>query len=283
MYAATCKSLHELRALFAPLWSRYAAPWVAARDARTRAEERGDDPATIPSLPEPRQLFAALQSGEPSEKSSTKTASVVSGADPAVPPSAEGKEAASGEETASENAASGVGGTLKRKRAWTGPVLHAGLTVPLSPAALALDRGHVWPVPEDDVAGRAGGALDFDIPRLTKFMLVSAHLATMNREGVDRRLFGHMVEGVTPGTSAIAGGPKKRSRGAMGADKQQEAAAEAAAEGPGAFHLERLLAYFRIVTKQAYDEDDAGSEDLNRELLSADVFMQISSWSRWGC
>ena len=278
MYAATCKSLHELRALFAPLWSRYAAPWVAARDARTRAEERGDDPATIPSLPEPRQLFAALQSGEPSEKPSTKTASVVSGADPTFPPSAEGKEAAaSGEEAASENAASGVGGTLKRKKAWTGPVLHAGLTVPLSPAALALDRGHVWPVPEDDVAGGAGGKLDFDIPRLTKFMLVSAHLATMNRESVDRRLFGHMVEGVTPGTSAIAGGPKKRSRGAMGADKQQEAAAEAAAEGPGAFHLERLLAYFRIVTKQAYDEDDAGSEDLNRELLSADVFMQISS------
>ena len=277
MYAATCKSLHELRALFAPLWSRYAAPWVAARDARTRAEERGDDPATIPSLPEPRQLFAALQSGEPSEKPSTKTASVVSGADPAVPPSAEGKEAASGEEAASENAASGVGGTLKRKKAWTGPVLHAGLTVPLSPAALALDRGHVWPVPEDDVAGGAGGKLDFDIPRLTKFMLVSAHLATMNRESVDRRLFGHMVEGVTPGTSAIAGGPKKRSRGAMGADKQQEAAAEAAAEGPGAFHLERLLAYFRIVTKQAYDEDDAGSEELARELLSADVFMQISS------
>ena len=48
-------------------------------------------------------------------------------------------------------------------------------------------------------------------------------------------------------------------------------------EGPGTFNLERLLAYFRIVTKQAYDRDDMGSEDLARELLSADVFMQISS------
>lgn len=235
MYAATCKSLHELRALFAPLWSRYAAPWVAARDARTRAEERGDDPATIPSLPEPRQLFAALQSGEPSEKPSTKTASVVSGADPAFPPSAEGKEAASGEEAASENAASGVGGTLKRKKAWTGPVLHAGLTVPLSPAALALDRGHVWPVPEDDVAGGAGGKLDFDIPRLTKFMLVSAHLATMNREAVDKRLFGHMIEGVRAGTAAVAQRSGKRKRGALSADKQSEAAATAALDGPGTF------------------------------------------------
>ena len=48
-------------------------------------------------------------------------------------------------------------------------------------------------------------------------------------------------------------------------------------EGPGTFNLERLLAYFRIVTKHAYDEDDAASEELARELLSADVFMQISS------
>ena len=41
--------------------------------------------------------------------------------------------------------------------------------------------------------------------------------------------------------------------------------------------MERLLAYFRMVTKQSYDEAGAGSEDLARELLSADVFMQISS------
>jgi origin recognition complex subunit 5 len=32
-----------------------------------------------------------------------------------------------------------------------------------------------------------------------------------------------------------------------------------------------------MVTKQSYDEAGAGSEDLARELLSADVFMQISS------
>ena len=38
-----------------------------------------------------------------------------------------------------------------------------------------------------------------------------------------------------------------------------------------------MLAYFRVVTKQAYDEDGAGDGDLARELLSADVFMQISS------
>ena len=107
-------------------------------------------------------------------------------------------------------------------------------------------------------------------------MLLSAHLATMNKESVDRRLFGHMVEGRKAGT-ARRGTVEKRRRGAMGADRQQEAAATAAMEGPGTFNLERLLAYFRIVTKHAYDEDDAASEELARELLSADVFMQISS------
>ena len=161
----------------------------------------------------------------------------------------------------------------RRRRVFSGPVLHAGLAVPLSSAALALGRGE-WPVEED--AGAGAGKLDFDIPRLTKFMLVSAHLATMNRESVDRRLFGHMVEGTRAGTTASRGGGKRR-RGGAAADRQQDQASTAALEGPGAFNLERLLAYFRIVTKQAYDEDDAGSEELARELLSADVFMQISS------
>ena len=45
----------------------------------------------------------------------------------------------------------------------------------------ALARGD-WPVPED--AGVGAGKLDFDIPRLTKFMLLSAHLATNNKESV---------------------------------------------------------------------------------------------------
>lgn len=259
LYTATCKSLHELRALLGPLWRRYVAPWEAARDAEdataaerpaaisvSESEKENDaekDEDAGPRLPEPRHLFAMLQSGN------------------AAPSFARGGAAGT----------SGAGVGARRPR--EGPVLHAGLAVPLSAASLALARGD-WPVPED--AGAGAGKLDFDIPRLTKFMLLSAHLATMNKESVDRRLFGHMVEGRKAGTAA-AGPSSKRRRGAMGADRQQEAAATAAMEGPGTFNLERLLAYFRIVTKQAYDEDDAASEELARELLSADVFMQISS------
>ena len=276
VYVATCKSLHELRALLQPLWRVYVEPWERARDAAKEAAETGkgrdgDDGNGVsivppPRLPEARQLFAMLQSG--------------AGAAPGNGEASERAERASGLNT-HRSCAAGPGPSAdgaaaetdvpatRRRRHFSGPVLHAGLAVPLSSAALALGRGE-WPVEED--AGAGAGKLDFDIPRLTKFMLVSAHLATMNRESVDRRLFGHMVEG----TTASRGGGKRR-RGGAAADRQQDQASTAALEGPGAFNLERLLAYFRIVTKQAYDEDDAGSEELARELLSADVFMQISS------
>ena len=280
VYVATCKSLHELRALLQPLWRVYVEPWERARDAAKEAAETGkgrdgDDGNGVsivppPRLPEARQLFAMLQSG--------------AGAAPGNGEASERAERASGLNTHRRRArrAWPVGGRRRRRdgrpRDAAAPsLLRAGTPRrprgALSSAALALGRGE-WPVEED--AGAGAGKLDFDIPRLTKFMLVSAHLATMNRESVDRRLFGHMVEGTRAGTTASRGGGKRR-RGGAAADRQQDQASTAALEGPGAFNLERLLAYFRIVTKQAYDEDDAGSEELARELLSADVFMQISS------
>ena len=267
LYTATCKSLHELRALLGPLWRRYVAPWEAARDAEdagaaerpaavsvSESEKENDaekDEDVGPRLPEPRHLFAMLQSGN------------------AAPSFARGGAAGtSGAGAGGGGRGAGVGARRPRE----GPVLHAGLAVPLSAASLALARGD-WPVPED--AGVGAGKLDFDIPRLTKFMLLSAHLATMNKESVDRRLFGHMVEGRKAGTAA-AGPSSKRRRGAMGADRQQEAAATAAMEGPGTFNLERFWRFsHRHETR--HDEDDAASEELARELLSADVFMQISS------
>ena len=243
---------------------RHVAPWEAARDDRDaaaaarRAEvsvsesekesdaERDEDAG--PRLPEPRHLFAMLQSGN------------------AAPSFARG------------GAAGTSGAGLGARRPREGPVLHAGLAVPLSAASLALARGD-WPVPED--AGVGAGKLDFDIPRLTKFMLLSAHLATMNKESGDRRLFGHMVEGRKAGTAA-AGPSSKRRRGAMGADRQQEAAATAAMEGPGTFNLERLLAYFRIVTKHAYDEDDAARAKNSRGSSSPRTSSCRSAvWWRW--
>ena len=284
MYVATCKSLHELRALLQPLWRVYVEPWERARDAAKQAAEEkkfrqkdrdgndGNDVNDVsivapPRLPEARQLFAMLQSGAGARGPGNGEASERA-------ERASGPAAAAGPGPSADGAVAETDGpAARRRRHFSGPVLHAGLAVPLSSAALALGRGE-WPVEED--AGAGAGKLDFDIPRLTKFMLVSAHLATMNRESVDRRLFGHMVEGTRAGTAASRGGGKRR-RGGAAADRQQDQASTAALEGPGAFNLERLLAYFRIVTKQAYDEDDAGSEELARELLSADVFMQISS------
>ena len=271
MYVATCKSLHELRALLGPLWRRYVEPWETAKKriaeeangAINTNAEKNETAATgtdvdHTKLPEARQLFAMLQSGN-----------------------AFTRRGAAGISEAGASGVNGVANTAlgqppqnQRRRPFVGPVLHAGLAVPLSAAALALGKGE-WPV-EEEGGGAGAGKLDFDIPRLTKFMLLSAHLATMNKESVDRRLFGHMVEGSRAGTAATGRGAKRRRGGAM-ADRQQDAASIAALEGPGAFNLERLLAYFRIVTKQAYDEDDAGSDELARELLSADVFMQISS------
>ncbi len=298
MYTATCKSLHELRALLAPLWRRYAKPWEVAKEAienararrreekenaraRTNEKERGDgddgdgddgdgdeksapgedgeaerawEAENLPRLPEAAELFFALTTARGGSSAGNDGAGV---------------------RGANDHHKQQVAHQQPAKAPYRGRYLHSGLAVPMSPAALALARG-AWPVPED-VGSLSGPGLDFDIPRLTKFMLVSAYLATCNSEAVDRRLFGHMVEGRRAGSSAAGTSGGKRRRGALGADRQQEAAASAALEGPRAFSLERLLAYFRMVTKQSYDEAGAGSEDLARELLSADVFMQISS------
>lgn len=291
MYTATCKSLHELRALLAPLWRRYVKPWEDAKDAidearaRRREEkenarvtngtERGDRDVGDRDVGDEK----SAQDGEDGEAERAWEAENL----PRLPQSAElffalttarGGSSA-GNDGGSDHQHQQVAHQKPAKAPYRGRYLHSGLAVPMSPAALALARG-AWPVPED-VGVLSGPGLDFDIPRLTKFMLVSAYLATCNSEAVDRRLFGHMVEGRRAGTSAVGTGGGKRRRGALSADRQQEAAASAALEGPRAFSLERLLAYFRMVTKQSYDEAGAGSEDLARELLSADVFMQISS------
>ena len=173
LYTATCKSLHELRALLGPLWRRYAAPWEAARDDRDAAaaarsaevsvsesEKESDaerDEDAGPRLPEPRHLFAMLQSGNAAPSFARGGAAGTSGAGSGARRPREGPGASRGSRGASLRGVSG---------------------------ARARGSGSV---PED--AGVGAGKLDFDIPRLTKFMLLSAHLATNNKESVDRRLF----------------------------------------------------------------------------------------------
>ena len=289
MYTATCKSLHELRALLAPLWRRYVKPWEVAKEAidvarARRREEKETRLCATNGTPDAGDGDVGDGNGDeksaPGEDGTDGEAERAWEAEnlPRLPQSAELFFALTTDRGGSSAGNDGAGVHQQHqqpKAPYRGRYLHSGLAVPMSPAALALARG-AWPVPED-VGSLSGPGLDFDIPRLTKFMLVSAYLATCNGEAVDRRLFGHMVEGRRAGTSAHGGGGGKRRRGALSADRQQEAAASAALEGPRAFSLERLLAYFRMVTKQSYDEAGAGSEDLARELLSADVFMQISS------
>jgi origin recognition complex subunit 5 len=93
MFTATCKSLHELRALLSPLWRRYVGPWERAKASIDEALERrreekenagasaGDadvegggaegvptsaeaekawEAANLPRLPQPAELFFAL-------------------------------------------------------------------------------------------------------------------------------------------------------------------------------------------------------------------------------
>ena len=185
-------------------------------------------------LPEPRSLYATLNTNK-------KVASANNGT-PAEP--------------------------ARRER----PNVHTGLTVPLSPAALALGRGE-WPVPHDTLGSGAGGRLDFEIPRLTKFLLVAAYMCSHNSEDVDKRLFGGQIEG------HIA---VRHRKDRTAADRERDRAAEAAVEGRRVFKLERLIACFHFITRQAYDEDGAEVADLEEELLSADVFMQISSMTQLG-
>jgi origin recognition complex subunit 5 len=119
----------------------------------------------------------------------------------------------------------------------------------------------------------AGGRLDFEIPRLTKFLLVAAYLCSHNTENVEKRLFGGQIDGHI----AVR---KRTDRNAQ--DRERDAAAEAAVEGRRAFKLERLIAWFHFITRSAYDDDGAEVADLEEELLSADVFMQISSMTQLG-
>lgn len=226
-FTATCRNLHELRATVAPLWAQYVKPYEEAR-------ARGDP------LPEPRALYAALNS----KKGSTK-----------------GDECANARDGGSSSAP-------KREQ----PNVHTGLTVPLSPAALALGRGE-WPVRRDATGSGAGGRLDFEIPRLTKFLLVAAFLCSHNSDEVDKRMFGGQIEGHVARA-------KRKDRNAQ--DRERAAAAEAAVDKRRVFKLERLIAWFHFITRSACDEHGAEVADLEEELLSADVFMQISSMTQLG-
>ena len=207
--------------------------WMQYIKPYDAAIARGETP------PEPRQLYAALNAKRAPAKVQDR-----------------------------ENEREREGTTSRRDK----PNVHTGLTVPLSAAALALGRGE-WPVAQDVAGSGAGGRLDFEIPRLTKFLLLAAFLCSHNNDDVDKRLFGGQIEGHVARTSRT-----DRNAG----ERERAAAAEAAVDTRRVFKLERLIAWFHFITRSTCDEHGAEVADLEEELLSADVFMQISSMTQLG-
>ncbi len=140
-------------------------------------------------------------------------------------------------------------------------------------------------------------AFDADLPYLAKFLLLAGYIASRNKPSVDRRLF------------STEGGGRLRNRAQY--DRQAADAAAVAAQGPGSFSRERLLAVFwsllqleagagvgsgagatqptdqqqkggrstRELRGAAYEEDDGVDEELLDDTLrmAGDVMQQLSS------
>ena len=247
----TCRAPRELRTALEPLWKRYSEKLYEAIQNGTPENE----------LPEPQKLYSNLMSAKKMANASSAGAS----------------------QQQQQHA--------YKQQQQQHAKIHAGLTVPLSKANLALQRGE-WPVPEEryftgeavleDAIGDAANAttntsslakaLDFDIPKLTKFLLLSAYIASKNDESVDNRIF------ITDAT----GGGNHRKRGRLGHDRNADRAARRSLEDANAFKLERLLSVFQHIVRRSYEENGADLADLEEELLSADVFTQISSATSLG-
>ncbi|KAK9825488.1 hypothetical protein WJX74_001002 [Apatococcus lobatus] len=109
----------------------------------------------------------------------------------------------------------------------------------------------------------SSGVLDFELPFMSKFLLLAAYVAARNKPTLDRRLF-------DPKAKAA------RRKGALAQDRQVEAAREARVQGPSPFALERLLYIFWGLLRCSCDDtDDEPFTPVDE--LSAGIFMQIST------
>ncbi|KAK9138630.1 hypothetical protein Sjap_009224 [Stephania japonica] len=125
--------------------------------------------------------------------------------------------------------------------------------------------------------GEALDDIDFHMSVSTKYLLISAFLASRNRATLDAALF----------DSTGGGDNRKRKRKISEASKEQKETAEEELrmKGPGTFPLERLLAIFQCITsvmEDSLDEgvqesnSDSGAEGGNTQLMS-DVLLQLST------
>lgn len=136
-------------------------------------------------------------------------------------------------------------------------------------------------VPCGNINGNAiekggGGAqgLAFELPYVSKFLLLSAYIASRNKPTADRTVF-------DPSHS------RRGRKSSQALDRQSEAAAEAVLRGPGPISLERLLHIFYCLYEQHGPQgDDQVIDDgqtfpllgsLAFTLQRADVGMQLSS------
>ncbi|KAL4457995.1 hypothetical protein ABPG75_012860 [Micractinium tetrahymenae] len=114
--------------------------------------------------------------------------------------------------------------------------------------------------------------LAFELPYVSKFLLLAAHIASRNKPTTDRAVF-------DPGFR------KRGRRDAQAMDRQAEAAVEAKLRGPHSFPLERLLHIFWAIFAHhdAEDEEEGreGEGDERREaqrvMQQAEVLHQVSS------
>lgn len=115
-------------------------------------------------------------------------------------------------------------------------------------------------------AGQAGsgtGSLDFELPYMSKFILLASYIASRNSVEADKRIF-----------DSSGGRGKRRRVNANQADKQIEAAKEAMLAGPKRFDTERLLAVFwSLMDSEAGDDPFCNSVNVQ----SSEIFMQISA------
>lgn len=125
-------------------------------------------------------------------------------------------------------------------------------------------------------AGRkaSSSGLAFELPYISKFLLLAAYIASRNKPTSDRAVFD----------------PTHRKRGrkdAQAHDRQVEAAVDAKLRGPHSFPLERLLHIFYAIYahSDAEDEEEEGDEEeeaqrkaeAQRVMQQAEVLQQVSS------
>lgn len=131
------------------------------------------------------------------------------------------------------------------------------------------------PTAADEDAGGAGvdrrassRGLAFELPYVSKYLLLAAYIASRNKPSTDRVIFDPTYS-------------RRGRKDGQATDRMTEGALEAGLRGPHAFPLERLLHIFYCIYAQrdAEEEEGAGggAAALAREVQVAEVQMQLST------